>query len=95
MSTQKGPAIEGNFRQGAYTSTWRFANEEETLKPQEYGQLVQLYGEGLRRFDAWMWAKRYIDVSTRSLQVIEEGHFWDTIDVSEEIATKLQGGSFG
>lgn len=92
MSTQKGDPIVSNARQGAFTSTWRYLMEEETLKPQTYGELVQLYGEGLRMFDAWMWAKRYIDISTRSLQVIEEGHFWDTIDVNEQIETTGAGG---
>lgn len=91
MSTQKGPAPKGNARQGAFTSTWRYLMEEETLQPQTYGQLVQLYGKGLRTFDAWMWAKRYIDISTRSLQVIEEGHFWDTIDVNEQITAGAAG----
>lgn len=91
MSTQKGGAITGNAKQGAFTTTWRYLMEEETLKPQTYGQLVQLYGQGLRMFDAWMWAKRYIDVSTRSMQVIEEGHFWDTIDTSAQINTGIAG----
>lgn len=86
MSTIKGPAIDtGNVRGGVSSSTWRFINEEETLKPQTYGQLVQLHGNGLRTFDAWMWAKRYIDISTRKMQVIEEGHFWDTLDLSTAI----------
>lgn len=92
MSTTKGTAVKaGDVRYGAYTSTWRYINEDETLKPQDYGQLVQLYGEGLRTFDIWMWAKRYIDISTRSMQVIEEGHFWDTITVKTEIAAGAAG----
>lgn len=87
MSTIKSenPLLTGNLRQGVTSSAWRFINEEETLKPQTYGQLVQLYGQGLRTFDVWMWAKRYIDISTRNLQVIEEGHFWDTLDLSAVI----------
>lgn len=92
MSTLKGPAVKtGDVRGGAYTSSWRFINEDETLKPQTYGQLVQLYGNGLRTFDALMWAKRYIDISTRNMQVIEEGHFWDTLDVGTEIAINNAG----
>jgi len=87
MSTIKGPGVKtGSVRQGVSSSSWRFINEEETLKPQTYGQLVQLYGQGLRTFDIWMWAKRYIDVSTRKMQVIEEGHFWDTLDLATAIS---------
>lgn len=87
MSTIKGsPVNTGDVRQGVLSSAWRFLNEEETLKPQTYGQLVQLYGNGLRTFDVWMWAKRYIDISTRNMQVIEEGHFWDTLDLEVAIA---------
>ena len=86
MSTVKGSAVStGSVRQGASTTAWRYINEDNTLKPQTYGQLVQLYGQGLRTFDIWMWAKRYIDISTRSMQVIEEGHFWDTIDLASVV----------
>lgn len=79
MSTEKGGAIKGDYREGVFSQTWRLANEAATLKPQTYGELVRLYGEGLKFVDALFWAKRYIDVSTRSLKVIEEGHFWDTL----------------
>ena len=59
MSTVKGDdVLTGSVRSGAYTETWRYINEDETLLPQTYGELVQLYGEGLRTFDIWMWAKR-------------------------------------
>ena len=92
MSTQKHGTIKGNAREGASTAAYRFLMESETLKPQTYGELVQLYGKGLRMFDAWMWAKKYENISTRSLQVIEEGHFWDTIDVASEISTTSAGG---
>jgi hypothetical protein len=92
MSTIKGAGVvTGEVRGGVSSSAWRFINEEETLKPQTYGQLVQLYGNGLRTFDIWMWAKRYIDVSTRKMQVIEEGHFWDTLDLSVAIAPNGAG----
>lgn len=92
MSTIKGPGVDsGNVRGGVYSSAWRFINEEETLKPQTYGQLVQLYGQGLRTFDIWMWAKRYIDISTRNMQVIEEGAFWDTIDLTTAISAGAAG----
>lgn len=92
MSTIKGaPVKTGSVRGGAYTEAWRFINEDETLKPHEYGQLVHLYGEGLRTFDAWMWANRYIDISTRNMQVISEGHFWDTIDLTTAISTGSAG----
>lgn len=92
MSTPKSEnPIVGNPRGGQYSTAWRYLMEEETLKPQTYGELVQLYGNGLRMFDIWMWAKRYIDISYRNVQVIEEGHFWDTIDVATEIAATAAG----
>lgn len=92
MSTIKGGAVQtGDVRGGVYSSSWRFINEEETLKPQTYGQLVQLYGQGLRTFDALMWAKRFIDISTRNMMVIEEGHFWDTLDLASAISTNSAG----
>ena len=91
MSTEKGAAIKGSAREGVFSSTWRLANESETLKPQTYGELVKLYGEGLKFVDALFWAKRYIDISTRSLRVIEEGHFWDTLTTSAQIATSADG----
>lgn len=92
MSTPKGSnAITGNPRGGVIATTYRLLMEEENLQPQTYGELVQSHGNGLRMFDAWMWAKRSIDISTRDMQVIEEGHFWDTIDVSEQIATTSAG----
>lgn len=89
MSTEKGGAIRGNPREGVFSSTWRLANEANTLKPQTYGELVKLYGEGLKFVDALMWAKKYIDVSTRSMKVIEEGHFWDTMTTFAQVATAL------
>jgi len=92
MSTVKGDdVLTGSVRSGAYTSAWRYINEDETLKPQTYGELVQLYGQGLRTFDIWMWAKRYIDISTKTMTVLEEGHFWDTIDLNLAVAVNAAG----
>ena len=89
MSTEKGAAIRGGAREGVFSQTWRLANESATLKPQTYGELVKLYGEGLKFVDALFWAKRYIDVSTRSLKVIEEGHFWDTMTVAAQVNVSI------
>jgi hypothetical protein len=90
MSTEKGAAIRGNAREGVYSGAWRLAND--ILKPQTYGELVKLYGEGLKFVDALFWAKRTIDVSTRSLRVIEEGHFWDTLTTSAQVNTQVTDG---
>ena len=85
MSTPKGGAIQGNPREGVFSQTWRLANESTTLKPQTYGELVKLHGEGLKFVDALFWAKKYTDISTRNLTVIEEGHFWDTLTTSAQV----------
>lgn len=92
MSTEKGPAIVGGAREGVYSSTWRLLNESATLKPQTYGELVKLYGEGLKFVDALFWAKRYIDVSTRDMNVIEEGHFWDTLTTAAQVNVQAVDG---
>lgn len=91
MSTEKGADIRGNAREGVFSQTWRLANESATLKPKTYGELVKLYGEGLKFVDALFWAKRYIDIPTRDLDVIEEGHFWDTLTTSAQTATATAG----
>ena len=92
MSTIKGNAVlTGDVRQGVSSSAWRFLHEEEMLSPQTYGKLVQLYGQGLRVFDAWMWAGRTMDISTRDMMAITEGHFWDTIDLASVIAINNVG----
>jgi len=83
MSTEKGAAIRGNAREGVYSGAWRLAND--ILKEQTYGELVKLYGDGLKFVDALFWAKRTIDVSTRSLRVIEEGHFWNTLTTNAQV----------
>lgn len=90
MSTEKGGAIKGD-REGVYSSTWRLLNESTTLKPQTYGELVHLYGEGLKFVDALFWAKRYIDISTRKMTIIEEGHFWNTITTHANVTTTGAG----
>jgi len=101
MSTPKGQnainSIDASYQAvpqqnyGAFSSAWRFLNEDETLQEQQYGQLVQLYGQGLRIFDAWMWANRYISIGGRSVQVIEEGAFLDTLNLTAAIATNSAG----
>lgn len=92
MSTIKGPEVKtGDVRGGVYSSAWRLISEDETLLPQDYGELVKLYGNGLTTFDAWMWAKKYTDISTRSLQVLEEGAFWDTLDLETAISVNSAG----
>lgn len=89
MSTEKGAAIKGNPRQGAYTETWRAAND--ILDPQTYGKLTRLYGPGLLAVDALMWRKSEINISTRAMEVYEEGHFWDTLTTSAQVNTAVAG----
>jgi len=98
MSTEKGGTILSpdstggtSERTGAFSSAWRFLNEENTMPVSTYGQLVQLYGNGLKMFDAWMWANRYIDIGAREIQVIEEGTFLDTLDLTTAIGTGAAG----
>jgi hypothetical protein len=84
MSTEKGAAILGNSREGAYSATWALANEAIRV-PETYGELAKLYGDGLKLVDALFWAKRYTDISTRAMTVISEGHFWDTLTTSAQV----------
>ena len=86
MSTIKGADIRGNARQGQITSAWRTINDPTTLKPQTYGELVKLYGDNLKFVDALYWGKKVIDISTRSLKVLEEGHFWDVLTTHDAVA---------
>ena len=90
MSTEKGWAIQGNSREGAYTETWRAAND--ILDPQTYGKLVRLNGEGLKAVDALLWANRSMDISTRAMEVLEEGHFWNTLTTAAQVNTQLVAG---
>ena len=91
MSTPKGDAIRSGMAQGGYSTAWRLTVESETLDPQTYGELVQLYGDQLRLWDFMMWAKRTHDVKARSVTVLEEGFIHDTLDVSTEVAISLAG----
>lgn len=93
MSTEKGAAIRGGDKEGVYSSTWRLLSECDTLRPQTYGELVSLYGDGLKFVDALFWAKRYIDISTRKMTVIEEGHFWNTMTVAAQVVSTGAGNS--
>jgi hypothetical protein len=65
--------------------------ESETLAPQTYGKLIQLYGDLPRLWDFMSWAKRTTDVAGREVQVFEEGAITDTLDVSTEVATAIAG----
>ena len=87
MSTPKGPDVRSTAAQGSYTEGWRFLTEDLTLEIQQYGKLVQLFGKGLMTWDAWMLLGRHTDVSTRNLQVIMEGSFLDTVDVSVQVSS--------
>jgi len=91
MSTPKGIAIQTGLNQGGYSTAWRLTVESETLKPQTYGELVQLYGDQLRLWDFMMWAKRIHDVSARNITVLEEGFIHDTVDVKTQISTGIAG----
>jgi len=87
MSTPKGPDVRSTTTEGQYTEGWRFLTEDRTLEVQQYGKLVQLFGKGLMTWDAWMLLGRHVDVSTRNLQVIMEGSFLDTVDVSVQVSS--------
>jgi hypothetical protein len=89
MSTERGPAIRGGVREGAYTETWRAAND--ILDPQTYGQMVNLYGSGLKAIDALLWSDRSINISTRGMRIIEEGHFWNTMTTTAQTNTTGHG----
>jgi len=91
MSTQKGTAPKSGLGQGGYTTSWRLTVESETLAPQTYGELVKLYGDNLRLWDFFAWAKRIQSVSGRKVTVLEEGAIHDTIDVATEVATGIAG----
>ena len=91
MSTPKGGAMVSGLAQGGYTTTWRATVESETLAPQIYGELIQLYGDLPRLWDFMSWAKRTTDVAGREVTVFEEGAITDTIDVTVEVATALAG----
>ena len=91
MSTVKGDAIQSGTAQGGYSTSWRLTVESETLEAQEYGELVQLYGDQLRLWDFMMWAKRNTDVKGRTVTVLEEGFIHDTLDVKTEVSAGLAG----
>lgn len=91
MSTHKGPDVKSGMAQGGYTTNWRLTVESETLEPQTYGELVQLYGDQLRLWDFLMWAKRTTSVQSRKVQVLEEGFIHDTLDVQTEVAVAAAG----
>jgi len=87
MSTPKGGAMLSGAAQGGYTTAWRSTVESETLAPQTYGELIQLYGDLPRLWDFMSWAKRTTDVSGREVTVFEEGAITDTLDVGTEVTT--------
>lgn len=91
MSTIKGSSIKSGLAQGGNTSAWRLTVESETLDPQTYGQLVQLYGDTLRTWDFFMLAKKVHDVKARKTTVLEEGFIHDTLDVKTEVAAASAG----
>jgi len=79
------PPILSKAHQGQHTESWRFLTEDRTLEPAVYGQLIQLYGDGLTSWDAFMLAGHDIDVSTRNLRVISQGSILNTVDVDTEV----------
>jgi hypothetical protein len=91
MSTQKGGAISSGAGQGGYTTSWRLTVESNTLQPQTYGELVKLYGDQLRLWDFFAWAKRIQSVKGRTIQVLEEGFIHDTLDVATQVSTSVAG----
>lgn len=91
MSTVKGAPVVSKAQQGQYTETWRGAMAVSSLAPAYYGQLTERYG-GLTTWDLLMLAGHDIDISTRSMVVLEKGYFLDTIDVATEIATGSANG---
>ncbi len=91
MSTPKGGAMVSGAAQGGYTTSWRSTVESETLAPQTYGELIQLYGDLPRLWDFMSWAKRTTDVAGREVEVFEEGAITDTLDVGTEVATGVAG----
>lgn len=91
MSTPKGDPVKSGMAQGGYSTSWRLTVEDETLDPQIYGELVQLYGNGLNTWDFLMWAKRVTSVKGRNVTVLEEGYTHDTLDVKTEVATSSAG----
>lgn len=91
MSTLKGTAPKSGLAPGGYTTAWRLTVESNTLEDQEYGQLVQLYGDQLRMWDLLMLANKFTDVKGRTVKVLEEGAILDTVDVGTEVATGAAG----
>lgn len=91
MSTPKGAAPQTGLGQGGYSTAWRLTVEDETLLPQTYGKLVNLYGDQLRLWDLLMWAKQTTDISSRLITVLEEGFIHDTLDVATQVGTSLAG----
>lgn len=89
MSTPKGSDIRSGLNQGGYTTAWRFTVESETLEPQVYGDLVQLYGDQLRLWDFLMWAGGSHNVGGRLVTVLEEGSIQDILELSA--ATAVSG----
>jgi len=91
MSTPKGGAMLSGAAQGGYTTAWRATVDSETLAPQTYGELIQLYGDLPRLWDFMSWAKRTTDVAGREVTVFEEGAITDTLDVGTEVSTGSAG----
>ena len=93
MSTTKGnlAAPASGLAAGGYTTSWRTTYDSETLSPQTYGELIQLYGDLPRLWDFLMWSKRFTDVAGRTVTVFEEGAITDTIDVYSEASTAGAG----
>ena len=90
-SSDKGPSVNSGLSQGGYTTAWRLTVESETLDPQKYGELVQLYGDMLRMWDFFMWAGKTDSVKGRKVTVLSEGFIHDTLDVSSQVNTSSAG----
>ena len=93
MSTPKGTlaAPKSGLAQGGYTTSWRTTYQSETLSPQTYGELIQLYGDIVRLYDFLAWSKRTTDVAGRLITVFEEGAITDTVDLSVATAVGIAG----
>ena len=91
MSTPKGTAPKSGLAQGGYTTAWRATVEDESLTPQTYRTLIQLYGDMLRLYDVMQWAHKTTSVGGREVTVFEEGAITDTLDVGTEVATGIAG----
>lgn len=88
------PPIQSGMEQGGYTSAWRFTFESETLEPQVFSDLIQLYGMQLSYFDFVAWAGRTFNVQTRNLKVLSEGFVHDVLDVETEVGVVAAGAQF-